>query len=403
MFRLYSYLLLASMCMIVPAYAEEGEAVPVEIPPMEEVPLEVAPVEGVPMEAIPAVPVEADAAGEEGDETPVAQAPALSEEAQERKSGIAKLKLKLTKKDGSPAVMGVITPLDYTTLDYADLAETTILQSLSRYGDLTIRKVNATPGSLTLEEFRKLVSIHKIDVVVITVLKPTNFDMFLYDRRTPYNIYAHSEILPEEVQYKISPQVLEEYTKVIIRRVLYAYSQDKFYELPRDEVKPLLASEVPRWVASSRNLAMLNREITSRYYISANMGAALAFGNNKIWNSNLVGLQLGFRLFSKLYAEAAIDLFSYTAFIGSLKYYFTSKDSPFQIAIGAGLAKTTNSRTLNFDQAFTQGEGGNYIVPSFAANLPIVDVHFKIEGKLYYGLGGGRMMIGLMPGLMVLF
>jgi len=382
--------------------------------PAEEAPAADAPISepAVPSEALPVAETPTDgnakddkkasATVEDGslDETEDPNAPKRGE----RKRGIKRLVKKLTREDGTPASIGVLTPLDYTTLNFGDLSRKTIIKSVQRYGDFAIRSVPHELTALTLEEFRQVILKHKLDIVIVVVLKPTNFDLFMFDKRHPYQIYAHSEVLSEAVQYQLTEKVVEEYTKVIIRRTLYAFMQDQYFDLPREEATLLAQSEVPRWIAGSLSVASVNREITSRFYGSASVGAALAMGNDsRAWNSNMIALQAGFRLFDKFYFETAIDMFAYNAFVASLKYITLSKETPFRFSFGIGGGTTFNKHTLNYDQNFTQGEGGKYIVPSVAMLIPIVDIHFKVETRLYVGLGGQRYIFAIAPGLAFFF
>jgi hypothetical protein len=319
-----------------------------------------------------------------------------------RKTGIGKLATKLTNKDGQQASIGVLTPMDYTTLNYGDRVQSLAIESFSRYGSFKIKKVADQLSALTLEEFRRVVTHYDLDIALVVVLKPTNFDVFLFDRRTPYNVYAHSEVLPESVQYQVTPAVVEEYTKAIVRRVLYSYIQDQYYELPREEVKPFLESEIPMWVASAQAYHLVNNEILSRFYFSVSVGAVLSGGTDGSWTSNLVALQFGIRVMDNIYIEPAAMLFAYNLFQVSLKYLITQKDSPFRFSLGLGAGLVSNAHTLNWDQHYTQGLNATYIIPSAAFMFPIVDIHFKVETQAMLG-GGGKWGLSILPGIYFIF
>lgn len=331
------------------------------------------------------------------------ESPLAAEQKAERKAGVARLIKKFTRDDGKAAPIAVLTPLDYTTLNFAELAQETILASLEKYGKFDVRVIDYTPSALTLEEFRKVVTKYNVDIVVLSVLKPTNFDVFLYDRRTPYNIYAHSETLPEAVQYQLTKQVVEEYTKVIVRRALFAFMQEQFFELPREESRTFLTAEIPRFIASGKSFEIVNREILSNYYAAFSVGGALSAGGSGLWTSNLVGLQFGTKVFNNYFAELNIDMFSYNAVGPALKYMFANRDNPFRFTAGLGIAMLSNSHVINWDQAHTQGTGGNYIVPSVAFSFPIVDLHVKIESKLFVSLDGSKFVLTVMPGMLFMF
>ncbi len=321
-------------------------------------------------------------------------------ERNQRKTGIARLIKKLSDKDGNPIPIAILTPLDYTTLNYADLAVENIVSTINRYGKFDLRTIKYAPGSLTLEEFRRIIIKFKVSVVIVCVLKPTNFDMFLFDKRTPYNIYAHSEVLPEGVQYQLTKPVVEEFTKAIVRRTLYAYMQDQYYELPREEVHSLLSTEVPRWIASDQNLHVINRELLSNWYTSVSVGAALMSGGGKSWESNIMEVELGRRIAGQIYVEGALDFFAYDAKLLSLKYLVDDRDSPYHIAAGIGLASLSNVHTLNWDETYSQGKGGSYVALSGSFSFPIVEVHFKLESRVFVGPG---LIFSVMPGLFILF
>jgi hypothetical protein len=321
----------------------------------------------------------------------------------ERKTGIAKLIKKFTDANGKNIPIAILEPVDYTTMEFARIAQDAILAAINRYGTFDIKPINIPINGLTLEEFRRIVATKNKDVLIVSVLKPTSFDIFLYDRRTPYFIYAHSETLSEEVQYKLTPDIVKEYCKVVVRRVLYSYMQDQYYDLPREEFPPLLHTEVPRWIASNQSWNVVNREILSRWYGSASVGAALLSGNGSSWEANLVGLQLGVKLFEPVFLEAGLDMFAYNAAVLQLRYMFDAKESPFRWSLGLGAATMFNAHTLNWDQEHTQGLGGNFLVGSGSFTFPIVEVHFKVETRVYMAMGGGGMIFTMMPGLFVMF
>jgi hypothetical protein len=128
-----------------------------------------------------------------------------------RKQGIQALVKKLSPKSGKKPKIVLLKPIDYTTMDYGSLASSTLQRVLDKYGQFDIVNKDDPMKALTLEEFRRVVAHSNADVVFVTVLKPTNFDMFLYDRKTPYYIYAHSEVLPEANQYKLTKDIGSDY------------------------------------------------------------------------------------------------------------------------------------------------------------------------------------------------
>lgn len=324
------------------------------------------------------------------------------QERKNRANVLLQLTKKMTRADGKPVTIGILTPVDYTTLEYAGVAEQSIMKAMQALGDFPIEKIGESLSALTLEEFRRVVIKTKVDIVMVAVIKPTNLDFFLFDRRDPYSIVAISEILPEEVQYQVTAEIVESYARVLTRKTLYAYLQNQIYELPRRENSPLLRAEVPRWIASQETLRLVNRELISQFYVSAGVGAALSVGSGSSWNSNLITLQIGRRIFDQYYLEVSADLSAYNTFGASAKYMFMSPESPARFAIGLGAAIGSNVHSLSFDPMFTQGSGALYVVPSGAFIFPIGDVHFKVESRIYIGTQGG-FMFTMAPELAVLF
>lgn len=324
---------------------------------------------------------------------------------EERKGGLAKLLKKLTKENGDSIPIGVLPPLDYTTLNFGELALENIYSSILRFGQFNLKTIPYAPNSLSLEEFRKVVVRNDVDIVILTVLKPTNFDIFLYDRRTPYRIYLHSETLPEAIQYHVTKEVVEEYSKVMTRRVLFAYMQDQFFDLPREEASSFLSAEIPRWIASNRSFKIVNREILSSFTASAAVGAAFVNGSAGVWNSNLISVELGVKIIDPIYITAGVDLFAYNAIMGGIKYWSASKSSPFHYAFGLSFAQVSNSHTLAWDQSYSLGAGGMFLVPNAIITIPVVEVHFKLETHLFVpmGGGGGAMVLGVLPGILYRF
>jgi hypothetical protein len=337
------------------------------------------------------------------DDSPSEKSEDMMQTVKEKQQGIARLVKKLSPGKGKTATIVLLRPIDYTTMDFADLASFTLEKTLQKYGKFNIQNKTFSMKGLTLEEFRKIVARTQADVVMVTVLKPTNFDMFMYDRKTPYYIYAHSEVLPEANQYKLTKDIVADYMKILIRRTLFGYLQDQYYELPRDEAPQVLKSEIPRWIASNDNLTIVNRDIVSNLYASVGFGTSVAMGGAGSWTSNLLSLEVGMRATDTLFGELGFDAFSYNALSGVLKYGFISRDSPFRFYLGGGLAYAFNAHTLNFDQLHTQGLGNAYVEGVGEICFPIIDIYFKLEGKLLYGMGSGSMVFSVIPGLMLLF
>lgn len=320
-----------------------------------------------------------------------------------KSAGIAKLVKKLSTKDGKPAKIILLSPIDYTTLDFSELASTNIQKTLLRYGKFNIETEDYHLPSLTLEQFRKVIIKTKADIVFVTVLKPTNFDLFMYDKKTPYYIYAHSEVLPENIQYKLTKDLVTQYSRLLLRRTLYSFIEDQYYELPREESQQFMHTDVPRWIATSDSLAVVNHDINSNYFISLGYGGALVAGNGGGWTSDVFSGNIGVRVYQDFYVDIGLDSFAYNAFNVSALYGFIDRDSPFRYYLGFGLAMAVNQHTIDFDRVFSQAGSNAYAMGTGIVTFPILDIWLKLEGRLYFGVGQSTTIFSVTPGIMVLF
>jgi hypothetical protein len=315
-----------------------------------------------------------------------------------------KLSAKLIDSSGKKIPIGIIQPLNYTTGPNEQLTDKLIIKSFSYYGSFDVRPISDTLRALSLEEFRRIVARHNYTVVIATVLKPTNFDVFLFDRRTPYFIYAYSAAFPESLQYKLTQTVIEEFTKVIVRRILFAYVQNEYYELPRADTPPVLQTEIPRWIASTRTLTTINHDIVSNYYGTLGVGGAVSMGSDGVgsYSSNMVGFELGRRIFDHIFLEASLDLFTWDALGASIKYLSNDRGSIFNYSLGLGAAVASNSHTLADNPNLPLTISGNCVMASGTVLFPIHEVNFKLEGKVFLGLMGG-LVFAMAPGFSIAF
>lgn len=314
---------------------------------------------------------------------------------------------KLSQPDGAPAKIYVLTPINYTELKLVDPLASQIQNTIQSYDkNIDIRRSNQSMPALTLESFRLTVAKLNADIVIISVLNSTAFEMYLYDKRTPRQIYAHSEPLASSARYELTQEAASYYTKLLIRRTLYRYIKNQYYEMPRDDTPPILQTEIPRYIASTESLEMINREVRSNFYISIGMGAAISKGiTDKFWNSNLNSGQLGVRLYDKWYLEASFNMFAYNAPVAAVKYLFSNRDSSFRFMGGLGVSYFLKDRqVLNWDQTNGQLQHRYYVVPSFTLLLPISEIYLKAETQLYMPTRAlDRFVFTIMPGLMVMF
>ena len=69
--------------------------------------------------------------------------------------------------------------------------------------------------------------------------------------------------------------------------------------------------------------------------------------------------------------------------------------------MGLGLSYITGHKAIDSDPNNTLGGDSIYVVPSASILLPLSDVHFKAETRLY--LSGGKYVFTLMPGFLIQF
>lgn len=317
---------------------------------------------------------------------------------------LQKLSSKLLNHKGQPVSMVVFSPTDFTSAQMGGVVADTLVKSLKKYGNLSVRQEKYVLENLTLGEFRKGMAEFKVDVLVASSIRNTNFDIYIYDRRTPYFIYAHSEPIPEITQLQINEEVAGYYARIMLRRALYRYINDQYYELPRQESAPVLQSEIPRWIASPDSLAQINREMLSNTYLGVSSGGAFAYGTTKkFWNSPLLGLQFGYRIHNNLFGEFAYENSAYNVFILTAKYIFTNRESPFRIGVGLGASYVSGLKVLSPDLNGGLGLGTPMIVGSLSILFPLGDVYLKLENRTFVSPSFNKLMITLMPGILVHF
>lgn len=317
------------------------------------------------------------------------------------------LMTKLSMTDGDTAKIHVLRPINYTDLKSVESVSNTIQKSIESFDrSINVSKTDLTMQSLTLEHFRLAVAKLNTEIVIIQILNTSNFEMYLYDRRTPNQVYAHTEPLSSAARYDLTAEAANYYTKLLIRRTLYRYIKNLYYEMPRDDSPPILQSEIPRYIASAAALEVVNREAHSDFYLSAGLGAAISRGKEgKYWNSNLISGQVALRVYDKLYLEASLNMFAYNAVTGSFKYIFYDRNKSFRLMAGLGASYFLFDRqVLNWDQTNGGLQQKYYIVPSVTAMLPISHVYLKAEAQLFIPYqASNRYVFAILPGILVMF
>ncbi len=317
---------------------------------------------------------------------------------------LKKLQEKMLAIDGKPASIVIFSPMDSTTNKVGKAVAQAVLSDLRLYGPVNARIEDYVLQDLTMEEMRVSMARYRADVIIALSLKNSNFDLYIYDRRSPYNIFAHSEAIPDVAQLNLTAAAAQEYARFLLRRTLYRYVSDQYFELPRQESLPVLQTEIPKWVASNESLQVLNREILSRFYGGIGMGAAFSRGLSKeIWDSNSIGIELAIRIYKEVYFEGSWDAFSYNAFVGSFKYVFSNRNSPFKLGAGIGFGYVSNQKVWVLDQTPGLGRQTTWIVPNFTVLFPIGDIYLKVETKDYLQPSMHEFIFTFLPGILVYF
>jgi hypothetical protein len=327
---------------------------------------------------------------------PVAEAPV--------KSAREQLLDKFTKEDGSKADIVVFNAIETPQTALGIDLSRMLAAALKTYGPLNVRKEDYQLSALTMEDIRLAMARYNVDILITPLVREGTVDLFLFDRRTPYNLYAHSEEIPPGLRGSPSAFIAEEMTRALIKRILFRYLNEQYFELPREESLPVLQAEIPQWVASEDSLMLVNREIKSKWYLNLSLGAAVNMGrSNQLWNSNVIGAQLGFRLSGNLFADLQALSFSYNAFTASLRYQFINRDSPFRVSVGLGAAWVTRDKVWNLDQTIGLGRYSYFVVPSASLLFPIGDVYLKMEAQAFVSLGFDKFIWTFMPGVQIHF
>ncbi|NBX76182.1 MAG: hypothetical protein EBQ92_06475 [Proteobacteria bacterium] len=315
----------------------------------------------------------------------------------------ATLLTKLRKGEDDWVDIKVVTPVDYTNLISKDFVKNTVEEILQAYdSDISVSRSPYKLKGISLDMLRLAVADTKADVLVSTVFLPSNVDVYIYDKRSPFQIYAHSEAFVEGNQEDLDVKMAEHYTRIAFRRALFRYISDQTYDLPRDGSPPVLQSPIPRVIASYQTVEMINREANSNFYASFNWGAALSNGTSgKFWNSSLVSLELGANVAGKFYVEGAAEISAYNLAVGSVKYLFSDRDEAFRFMFGVGGAVLSTRHTFDWDQSNDIQGRKFYVVPSFSVMFPISDVYLKLESRAF--INSQSQIYTFMPGLHIWF
>ncbi len=309
---------------------------------------------------------------------------------------------KLKRPDGTELSISVLSTIDQNKMNLGEFFTNILMVNLQKYGHDDVRLNEIQPTAINLENFRNIVLQTKTDIVLASLLKPQACELFLFDKRSPYQIYYYSQEFPEEVQNHLTQEILEEFIKSGLRRLLYSYVQGNSYEMPREiTTMKLHGEDIPFWIARRGLVSLVNKDALSRAYLGTTVGGSLALGLSA--NSSVVGIQFGYRVLNDWYIETSAETFNYNAISLSLKHTFSYPDNPMQVMVGLGTAFLFSDHAIGYDQAYLPRVNSLYIVPSFAVVFPIVEIYLKLASEFYFSPAHRGVLVTLGPGLFMRF
>ncbi|MBI1860450.1 MAG: hypothetical protein HYR96_05995 [Deltaproteobacteria bacterium] len=322
----------------------------------------------------------------------------------------AALKKKLRLPSGEQVKVVLMRPITNEELKDSEVVYIGIEKSLARLDGITVRRSDYSIPKMNFEQLKRATAKTHGDVILIPSFKPTRWALVLYDRRTPYQVVMHSEVLPDTMLRKPTDLAKTNLTRTLVTQVFSQYATDQLYDLPREEGAPLLQADIPRWMASAGLMKNINRELLARWYVAASVGGAVASGiDNRTSNSSLLGLQLGYRPFkgflNHLFIEVGGEFFNYNAFLVGLKYYIQSKTTTARFYLGLQHCFVTNKMTLTSDPSENAlGSRSQYAVPSVAMVVPVGDILIKAEFQYFVATDDhSNSIFTFMPGLLLPF
>ncbi len=322
------------------------------------------------------------------------------------------LKKKLRKAGGTQVSIVLLrpTPSKGEELNGYESVSIGIEKALGRNDGLTLRRTDSSLEKLNLDHLKRAVAKAHADVLLAPSFKADRWSLILYDRKSPFEVVMHSETVPESFIRKPTEVAKANITRELVSQLFYKYAKGETFDLPQDEAKPILQTEVPRWMATASLMWTINSEFTKRFYFSASIGGVVASGyEGRGTSSGMLGLQLGIRPLKvqlpRLVAEISGQFFTYNAILVSLKYYFLSKAESARLYIGLGAASLSARKTLAVDRGGSGlGSNSKYAVPSVAMVVPIGDLLFKIEAQYFRSIDDrSNSIFAFMPGLFIPF
>ncbi len=303
---------------------------------------------------------------------------------------------------GKELIVAVLSPIDQSQQDLGEYVRSSLMKNLEKFGHESVLPSDITPAAIDLENFRSIILKTKSDILLISVIKSAGCELFLFDKRTPYQIYFYSQDFPEEFQGHPNRDLLEAYLPLALRRLLYSFVQKESFEMPREiTTATLRGEEIPYWIARPGLVTLVNHDTLSNIYGSVTMGGSLGIGLGT--TSSVFGIQTGFRIADDYYLEASLESFTYNSFGLSLKHAITFPDTPMKIFAGMGISYLFSNHAIGFDAAYLPTANTIYFVPSMSIVFPVVEVYLKFASELFISPVHPGVFLTLGPGLFMHF
>lgn len=237
------------------------------------------------------------------------------------------------------------------------------------------------------------------DVISFSYLEPERIAVFLFDVSQPGKFIVSSQRL---IQIPGQPLARSEIDGKLVQgfqEVMANYLEKKFQPLPdaAAQGEDTDDEEARDRIQQSEEARRLFRELTplseSRFYLGANIGMARYSANGSSASTVNLGGFGGSRLFSRLFTEVGVNLFSYAMGYLDLRYKlpiaekFVSLTTSFGGAYNLGLV----SENKGFDPTYLK-TGQIFFGPGISFEVPLLGAN--IRGELKYYMGGAGVLMG---------
>ena len=128
---------------------------------------------------------------------------------------------KLKNKDGNWLDVQTLPPIDFVGMKDLSPVSSVVEDFLKVFApELKVKLADYKLKSVSLEKLRIAMAVTRADILVVSVVLPNSIDMYLYDKRTPHQVYAQSEGFAEGTQFNLSVPMAEHYARLSMRRTL---------------------------------------------------------------------------------------------------------------------------------------------------------------------------------------